>query len=150
VIMPAAWLDFDLDLDPAAPGSRWQRSPGVVVGVADPTDRAKLAGHLSDRGFTVWAVQSGAEALTEVVDHAGRVDAVLLDADLSDLPGPAFLRRLRGHFPGLPCVFRGRGPRRLLADLRTAGAEVLPPATPLPDLSDRLWAIVAADGGADA
>jgi CheY-like chemotaxis protein len=146
---PVAWLDFDLDLDPAAPDGRERRSPGVVVGVAGRADRAELAGYLTGQGFTVWAAESGADALSAVVDHAGRVDAVLLDADLPDLPGPAFLRRLRAHFPGVSCVFREHGPRWLLADLRAAGAEVLPASTPLPDLSDRLWAAAAA-GHADA
>ncbi|MDB5308087.1 MAG: hypothetical protein JWO38_2289 [Gemmataceae bacterium] len=79
--------------------------PGVLVVSSDPARRAELAAVLTTGGAEVWQAESGLEGLSTFLGHTGDLDVILLDADLPDLPGPAFLRRLRTHFPGMPCVF---------------------------------------------
>ena len=81
------------------------RRPGIVIGSARPARRAALAEYLEASGFDVWAAASGLEALDAYLYHTGEVDVLLLDADLADLPAPAFYRRIRSHFPGVPCCF---------------------------------------------
>src|SRR5262245_19726439 len=119
------------------------RRPGVLVAVADETTRTSLAGFLAGRGFDVWTAGSGLDALTVYVEHPGVMDVVLLDDDFTDLPGPAFLRRFRTHFPSVPCVFRTEVSTRQAEKLRERGATVVPRTIPPAVLVERLWETVA-------
>jgi CheY-like chemotaxis protein len=82
-----------------------------------------LSRGLRDEGFEVWPVGSGLEALSVFFDRTGQIDAFVLDINLPDLPGAAFLRRLRAHFPGVPCVF-------LADESHLPGAGLLPGGVP--------------------
>ena len=121
------------------------RQPGVLVALSGTADRAELARFLATKGFDVWTAASGVDALGVYFEHTGVVDVLVLDADLRDLPGLVFLRRLKAHFPGVPCVFLidddGRG-----LDLIAAGAVVVPRSIPVGELSDRVWEVVANEG----
>lgn len=115
--------DRALDLQTRLPLPR--RRPGVVIGSARPARRVALAQQLSVSGFEVWAAASGVDVLDTYLDHAGEVDVLLLDADLADLPAPAFYRRLRSHFPGVPCCFLADDPlSRGVTQAQALGASI--------------------------
>ncbi len=129
---------------PARDGPAAPRRPGVLLALRDPAARTGLAGRLSGHGFDVWTAGTGADALGLYAEQSGVLDVLVVDAGLRDLPGPAFLRRLRSHFPAAPCVFltdpAGRPP-----DL-TAEAVVVPTDTDPGELAARLWEVVAGEG----
>ena len=102
------------------------RRAGVVVAVGDQFDRIELACYLAHAGFDVWTAGSGLDALTTYATHTAEVDVLLIDAGLRDLPGAAFLARLRAHFPDVPCVFLTDGRVDRARDLVASGATVLP------------------------
>ena len=95
-----------------------EAQPTVVLGSASVTRLLELSRDLRAEGFEVWPAGSGLEALSVFLDRTGQIDAFVLDINLPDLPGAAFLRRLRAHFPGVPCVFLTDGQQHL----GTAGA----------------------------
>lgn len=104
---------------------RTRRRPGIVIGTARPSRRVALAVQFSASGFEVWGAASGMEVLDTYLEHTGAVDVLLLDADLPDLPAPAFHRRLHAHFPGLPCFFLAEEPlSQLVTQAQLLGAEV--------------------------
>jgi CheY-like chemotaxis protein len=122
------------------------RQPGVLIAIEDLWERADLASTLTRRGFAVWTAACGVEAITTYLEHTGSVDVLLLDAELPDLPGLAFLRRFKTHFPGVPCVFRAGTSDTVSRQLRAAGAIVMPPSIALAELAERLWEVVACEG----
>lgn len=121
------------------------RRPGVLLAAGELIERLELAGGLAGHGFDVWTAGSGMDALRAYVEHAGTVDVLVIDAGLPDLPGLAFLRRFRSHFPGVPCVFLIDPAGRAL-DLVAAGAVVVPRPVGPEELSARLWEVVAGEG----
>jgi DNA-binding response OmpR family regulator len=94
---------------PASPASPDEPQPTVVLGSASVTRLQELARGLRAEGFAVLPAGSGLEALSVFLDRTGQIDAFVLDINLPDLPGADFLRRLRAHFPGVPCVFLASG-----------------------------------------
>src|SRR5262245_3318192 len=119
------------------------RRPGVLIALADLWERADLASSLARRGFAVWTAASGVEAITTYLEHTGSVDVLLLDAELPDLPGPAFMRRFKTHFPGVPCVFRAGFSDAVSRQLAAVGAILVPQSIAPAALASRLWEVVA-------
>jgi hypothetical protein len=97
-------------------------------------------------GFEVVVVPGGLDAIDYYLEHTGQVAAVLLDADLPDLPGSAFQRRLRPHFPGLLCCYVADDPDSPnVADLVRESAVLVSPPTPLQNVAQVLWELLGAD-----
>jgi len=126
------------------------RRPGVLVALVDVRARLELSGLLTRQGFNVWVANSGVEAIATYLEHTGEVDLLLLDAELSDLPGPAFLRRFATHFPGVPCFFRAAPSGAIVESLRATGATMVPDTLGPSALSDMLWEAVAFEFLVDA
>ncbi|HJZ53715.1 MAG TPA: response regulator [Gemmataceae bacterium] len=122
-----------LEAEPVTP-----RRPGVLVALGDPQSRMDLALLLACEGFDVWTAGSGVEAITSYLEHAGSVDVLLIDAELPDLSGPAFIRRFKTHFPGVPCVFRAGSSDVVSRQLAIAGVCVVPRTITPSMLVDRL------------
>jgi|SRR5579883_926925 len=146
--LPAdAPVDRDLVPLAAAPPAR---RPGVIVAAADGLFRTGLVANLEGCGFDVWPAGSGLDALDAYLMHTGEVDVLLLDTDLSDLPAEAFYRRLRAHFPGVPCYFLARDPAHPpTAGAGLPGAGLIPWPVSLAALADTLRAAALADAGPD-
>jgi DNA-binding response OmpR family regulator len=137
---------MDDDFDPFSNGSHRVtspvevRPPGIIIGSSRPDRREMLADYLEDRGFAVWTAGLGLSALGTYVCHTGEVDLLLMDADLRDLPAPAFFSRLRRHYPGVPCFFIADKPTdRYVAQARSMGATVLNWPMSLIRLCELLW-----------
>src|SRR5262249_25527632 len=100
----------------------------------------------AQRGFAVWTATCGVEAITTYLEHTGSVDVLFIDAELTDLPGLAFVRRFKTHFPGVPCVFRSGISDTVSAQLVAAGVIVVPQSITPGALAERLWEVVALEG----
>jgi CheY-like chemotaxis protein len=131
------------EVDDSGSLDRSTRQPGVLLAFADARPRAELADALTRQGFNIWVVECGIEAITTYLGHTGSVDLLLLDAELPDLPGPAFLRRFATHFPGVPCVFRAGQSEAVTERLRASGATIVPASLDPIAIAERLWEIVA-------
>ena len=114
------------------------RRPGVLLALAEPQARSELADFLACQGFNVWTARDGVEAITSYLEHNASVDVLLIDADLPDLPGAAFLRRFKTHFPGVPCVFRAGRSDAVSKQLAAAGVLVIPRTLAPVTVVDRL------------
>jgi two-component system, OmpR family, response regulator len=137
-------LDDPRDTHTTPPGSPGAvRPPVVVLGTARVTRLIDLSRSLRGEGFDVWPAESGLEALSVFFDRTGEIDAFVLDADLPDLPGLAFLRRLRAHFPAVPCVFLAGPCHPAAAELAAAGADVVSPTASVRDIAERVREVVA-------
>ena len=132
----------DWDFDPEFAGAA-TRQPGVLVALAETQERSDLAAFLTRQGFNVWAASDGVEAITIYLEHNAWVDVLLIDAELPDLPGTAFLRRFKTHFPGVPCVFRAGHSDTVSAQLAAAGALVVARTLTPVAVADRLREEVA-------
>ncbi len=73
--------------------SKMLRTPRILVVDDDPVFRRMAYLMLSDKGFEVFDVDSGEEALRMAVSHGP--DIILLDLSLSDMSGDVVCRRLR-------------------------------------------------------
>jgi CheY-like chemotaxis protein len=122
---------------------RGTRRPGVLLALADARSGAELGAFLTRQGFNLWLAGCGVEAITIYLEHTGSLDLLLLDAELPDLPGPAFLRRFATHFPGVPCLFRAGQSGAVTERLRAAGATIVPASLDPIAIAERLWGIVA-------
>ena len=137
-------LDDPLDAHTTPPGGPDPvRRPAVVLGSARVTRLIELTRGLRGEGFDVWPAESGLEALSAFFDRTGEIDAFVLDADLPDLPGLAFLRRLRAHFPAVPCVFLAGPCHPLAVELVAAGADVVSATASVRDIAGRVREAVA-------
>jgi len=110
----------------------------------------ELAAFLRHRGFNVWTARCGLDAITTYLEHTESLDVLLLDADLPDLPGPAFVRRFKTHFPGVPCVFWAGLSDAVSKQLVAAGAIIVPPSIAPAELANRLWEVVALEEWVEA
>ncbi len=134
--MPAALLD-----PPTTPTAC--RRPGLLIAVADHMHRTFLAERFEACGFEVWTARSGCHALKAYAARPHRVDALLLDVDLPDLPAAEFLRRARAHLPGVPCGFLVadfNGPHALRAE--AVGATLFPRSLSVHRLAEELLALM--------
>lgn len=88
--------------------------PGLGVLVVDeyPQIVAYLQATLGQRGHTVWAAGSGAEALALFREYWDEIDVVLLDVVMPGMDGPETLAALRAVEPALPCCFMTGNPGR--------------------------------------
>src|SRR6185503_14561108 len=69
------------------------RSPLILVIEDDAKDRAGIAGELSEAGYEVQTVATGAEALVRCREQ--RFDAITMDMILPDMSGRAVLGKIR-------------------------------------------------------
>jgi DNA-binding NtrC family response regulator len=122
---------------------RATRRPGVLLALADARSGAELGAFLTRQGFNVWLAGGGVEAITIYLEHTGSIDLLLLDAELHDLPGQAFLRRFATHFPGVPCLFRSGESAAVAVRLRAVSATIVPASLDPIAIAERLWEIVA-------
>ncbi len=132
----------DRDSDPKCMVATTRR-PGVLLALVEPQVRSDLADFLACQGFNVWTARDGVEAITSYLEHNASVDVLLIDADLPDLPGAAFLRRFKTHFPGVPCVFLAGRSDAVSKQLVAAGVLVVPRAIAPVAVLDRLRDAVA-------
>lgn len=119
------------------------RRPGLLLAFSDARACSTLAAFLHRQGFNVWTAFSGVEAISAYLERTGSVDLLLVDADLTDLPGTVFLRRFKTYFPGVPCVLRVRNPETASAELQAAGAMVVSASLSPEALADCLWELAA-------
>jgi DNA-binding response OmpR family regulator len=145
---PAMILSTDNDQPQAiVPGRR----PGLLVATAQSRLRWALALRLTGRGFEVWTAMNGIGALDAYLAHSSEIDVLLLDAGLSDLPGPAFYRRLHTHFPGTPCCFLVESRQASLArEVQRMGATVIARPFSFRILVQTLWDLVLIDTNLEA
>ena len=84
---------------------------------SDDAVRASLRGTLEAGGHEVVDAATGAAALRLLDACDGLVDALLVDAVLADVQGPALAKRILARYPGVTTVLMsGRRPD-VLADL---------------------------------
>jgi hypothetical protein len=122
--------------------SRSLRVPGILIATGEEVDSVwkDLISALDGRGFLIWQADSGFEAFDLFINHAGEIDLLLIDTELSDLSPSAIFRRFRSHFPGLPCCFFTQNPTGYNAkSVRLMGAPVFDSSTSREQLLERLW-----------
>jgi len=79
------------------------RKPGVLVVDDEPAVRVVLSVGLRRLGFPVWEAANGDEAIRIYKQHRDRIEAVLLDAGLPGVDGPAILARMQAIDPEVLC-----------------------------------------------
>ncbi|MEM1416429.1 MAG: ATP-binding protein [Myxococcota bacterium] len=111
--------------------------PGTVL-VADDERLfvTSVARYLERRGVKVLKAFGGAEAIEAVEEHAGEIDAVILDVGMPDMTGPTCLARMRVREPGLPALLV-TGYTQREEELREL-APVLPKPFTFPELEREL------------
>jgi signal transduction histidine kinase/CheY-like chemotaxis protein len=99
------WLPA-ADADDAAPDVGRKH---ILLVEDDPLVSETLAEVLTDSGYGVTALQSGAEAAT-VLRSAVPVDALIADLSVNDPGGLALIEQAQLCRPGLPCILLTAGP----------------------------------------
>ncbi|MFD8914629.1 response regulator transcription factor [Streptomyces sp. NPDC059575] len=118
----------------------------VLVVEDEPNILELLSAALRLSGFTVHAVDCGAEALATV--RRVRPDIVILDVMLPDTDGFSLARDLRSAHDGLPVLFltaRGAVEDRI-AGLKAGGDDYVTKPFSLEEVVLRLWAILRRTG----
>lgn len=114
------------------------RSGVLLVG---PTTRTRdlLAAYLTASGFAVCTAESGVQAFDVYIRKLGGVDAVIVDVELAELRGLAFIARFRRHFPGVPVFTLTDDPFGPLAvELAETGTAVIAKPVHLRQFADAL------------
>jgi DNA-binding response OmpR family regulator len=122
----------DGSFDPAQP------NPSILIACELALTRIYLTRHLEQAGFNVHVASTGAEAIDRYFELGGKIDVLLVDAGLRDLPAPAFYARFRRHSGNVPCCFFSTANNRDAADVREMGAEVITWPVSMDELATRL------------
>ena len=121
-----------------------EASPARQVGVLLVEDefvvRDSLARWLQFKGFLVWPVAGGAEAVELLRHNGAAIDLALIDLRMPGLDGLATLAALRAVCPGLVCCLMGGhiDEATYQRSLRAGAACVLDKPLPLRDLAQTL------------
>lgn len=102
---------------------------GQVVVLDDDAESCRVLSELlAAEGFHALAFASGDSAWSAIESRQVRPDAVVSDIRMPGLDGVAFLRRLRGRFPGIPVILVSAFPddRTWSEALRLGALDVVP------------------------
>jgi excisionase family DNA binding protein len=92
-----------------------QKKASLLAVDADPQERVRINCFLENAGYRVILVADGNEGLARIREHP--IDLVLLNLNLTGMPGPVFIREIRTVHSQLPLiVVTGRRDSRLMLD----------------------------------
>jgi excisionase family DNA binding protein len=103
-----------------------QKKATLLAVDADPQERTRMHCFLENAGYRVILVADGKQGLVRIQEHP--VDLVLLNLNLTGMPGPAFIREIRTTHSLLPLiVVAGRRDSRLMFDTYPYGPFMVVP-----------------------
>src|ERR1043166_9157580 len=98
----------------------------VVLIVDDEPGVLRLACQILERaGYQVLRAGTGEDALKICAEHAGHIDAVLLDVMLPDMPGLELAPQIRDALPDAALMFMGGYPSELVVGSKQVNAPFL-------------------------
>jgi len=77
----------------------------ILLAEDEASVRDLAARVLQDAGYTVLCAADGAEAMSLVREHGGRIDLILTDVVMPKVNGPAMAREARSRCPGVKLLF---------------------------------------------
>lgn len=123
------------------------RQPVVLIVDDEPAVMRLTRAVLRRAGFEVLVASSAIEAQAVCRDHAGPIDAALLDVTLPDLSGPELFVLLAQIRPELGVVFMGGYPGDLVGESGLAGAPFVQKPFNPGELVSRLREVLGARSG---
>ena len=77
----------------------------------DPLIRTYIRSILQEQGYSVFAFESGIEALSGLADREGDVSVVITDVEMPGLDGIAFAEEVNRRFCGIPVLMMSGSPQ---------------------------------------